>query len=147
MKYEKELPEISGNADKLEQLLKQYEQIYQQLWKLHGDKLTLLELVELKELIEKIVDHIARAQPKVMKGVADMGGKVLRFQHNDIYDEGKAEGRIEGKAEGKAEGRSITLVSDIENLMSSLSTTAEKACTLLKVPFSDYLAAKQLIGK
>lgn len=86
-----------------------------------------------------------------MKEVADMGGKVLRFQHNDIYDEGlakgEAKGRAEGKAEGLAEGESIALVQNIENLMNSLSTTVEKACSLLKVPVSDYLVAKQMIGK
>ena len=104
MKYEKALHEINENDEKLEELLNEYQWIYRHLMELQREgSLTQYDVSELRLLIEMLLDYIAAKEMKIRKGVTDMGGRVLVFPHDKVYDEGKAAGMAIGKLEAKKE--------------------------------------------
>lgn len=80
MKYEKSLRQINEDKKRLSQLL-----------------------AELKVLIEMLLNYIAAKEDNIRKGVADMGGRVLIFPHDYVYDAGIAEGENRGENRGKTE--------------------------------------------
>ena len=106
MKYEKALHEINEDDEKLGELLKEYQWIYRHLMELQREgSLTQYDVSELRLLIEMLLDYIAAKEMKIRKGVTDMGGRVLVFPHDKVYDEGKAAGMAVGKSQGKLEAK------------------------------------------
>ncbi len=106
IKYEKTLHDINENDEKLQELLREYQWIYSRLMELQREgSLTQYDVSELRLLMEMLLDYIAVKEEKIRKGVIDMGGKVLVFPHDKVYDEGIAAGMVTGIAVGKSQGR------------------------------------------
>lgn len=106
MKYEKSLRQINEDKKRLGQLLAEYQQIYRGLVQLEQERvLTQYDVAELKALIEMLLNYIAAKEDNIRKGVADMGGRVLIFPHDYVYDAGIAEGENRGENRGKTEAK------------------------------------------
>ena len=112
MRYEESAHTIGKDSEKLQGLLKEYENIRINLEK----ELSLAgrsELyTDLNKLIVRISDYIFRKEEKVRKEVDEiMGGKVLQLESERLREEGmvigEARGKAIGKAIGKAEGEAI----------------------------------------
>ena len=108
MRYEESAHTIGKDSEKLQGLLKEYENIRINLEK----ELSLAgrsELyTDLNKLIVRISDYIFRKEEKVRKEVDEiMGGKVLQLESERLREEGMVIGEARGKAIGKAEGEAI----------------------------------------
>lgn len=135
MRYEESLPDIEKDDTKLRQLLDEYGQIYNNLCNMRNNHtISNYDFTELKELIETIMEHVAAKEERIQKGVKDMGGKVLEFEHDVLIRE-TAE-----KSEAKL------LTNNIETIMKNLNIPLEKACELLDTTVDDYQKAKLLIS-
>ncbi len=91
MRYEKQLPTINRDTEKLRTLLKEYEDIRDALSRgLKADKDSAL-FIDLVKLILRISDYFLESEEAVKKGVADvMGGKVLQLESERLLAEGAA---------------------------------------------------------
>jgi len=138
MRYEDSLPVIEEDREKLERFLKEYRAIYQKLNEMKScHQLSDYEFTELKQLINQIVEFVARREEKIRKGVEHMGGRVLEFEHDILMRQSEVRGEARGKAEQK--------VLSIETLSKNCHVTVEKACGLLGISMSDYLEAKNML--
>lgn len=144
MKYEKMLPEIEANDEKLLHLLKEYQSIYNRLWSMRNHhNLSEYDFAELKSLIEIILEHVAGNEKRILEGVKKMGGKVLEFEHDRLIRQGETRGEVRGEARGSAR----SLVNNVESIMRTLHVSLEKACELLETTVNEYQKARQLISK
>lgn len=91
MRYEKQLPAINRDTERLCALLKEYEDIRDALSRgLKADKDSAL-FIDLVKLILRISDYFLESEEAVKKGVADvMGGKVLQLESERLLAEGAA---------------------------------------------------------
>lgn len=136
MRYEETLEGINGDAVRLEELLEEYRSIYQKLRELRvGNQITNYDFTELKELIEKIMNHIAANESNIRKGVKEMGGKVLEFEHDILMRESEAHGEAKG------------IVNSVNSIMKKLNISLAKACELVDTTVDDYQKARSLITK
>lgn len=104
MRYEDSLHEINEDDEKLGNLLTEYQEIYSRLWTLKRERqISLYDVMELRTLIELLVNYLARTEQKIREGVIGMGGRVLTFPHDTVYEEGIAVGEACGKAWEKRE--------------------------------------------
>ena len=106
MRYEDTAHTIGEDSEKLQGLLKEYENIRINLEKeLSIDGRSEL-YTDLNKLIVKISDYIFRKEEKVRRGVDEvMGGKVLQLESERLREEGMAIGEIKGEARGKVIGK------------------------------------------
>ena len=131
MRYEESLPDIEKDDMRLGQLLDEYRKIYSNLCNMRKNHtISNYDFTELKELIETIMEHVAAKEERIQKGVKDMGGKVLEFEHDHLM----------------RQSESKRLVKDIETIMQTLNIPLEKACELLDTTVDDYQKAKLLIS-
>ena len=144
MRYESALPEIEEDEEKLQKLLEEYRRIYQELSALRDQhRLSDYDFMELKRLIETIIDHLAYGKEKVKKGVHDMGGKVLEFEHDILMRESEARGELKGEKIGDAK----RLVKNVESIMRTLGLSLEKACEAMETTIGEYTKAKEQLWK
>ncbi len=142
MRYEAVLKEIEEDEEKLRDFLGEYQCIYQKLNALRDcHQLSDYDFTELKRLIETIVNHLAYGKEKIQKGVRDMGGKVLEFEHDILMRESEARGVLKGQERGDAR----RLVKNVESIMRTLDLSLEKACEAMETTVEDYTKAKHLI--
>ena len=152
MRYESILPEIEENAEKLQKLLEEYRCIYQELGALRDQhRLSDYDFTELKRLIETIIDHLAYGKEKVKKGVHDMGGKVLEFEHDILMKESETRGELKGEKIGILKGEKIgdakRLVKNVESIMRTLGLSLDKACEAMETTIGEYTKAKEQLLK
>lgn len=103
MRYEDAAHTIGGDSEKLQGLLKEYEDIRINLEKELSTAGRSELYTDLNKLIIRISNYIFREEEKVRKGVDEvMGGKVLQLESERLREEGMAIGKAEGKAEGEA---------------------------------------------
>ena len=162
MRYEAVLPEIEVDKEKLRGFLEEYRRIYQKLEVLRSQhRLSDYDFMELKQLIETIINHLAYGKERIRKGVHDMGGKVLEFEHDILMRESEARGVLKGEKIGVLKGEKIgelrgveigekrgdarTLVKNVESIMRTLGLSLEKACEAMETTVEDYTKAKHMI--
>ncbi len=134
MRYETVLSELEKEDEKLQELLTEYQHIYQKPGVLCDENvISAYDFMELKHLMEAIVDHVAFRQKRIRKGVHDMGGKILEFEHDILMKQ----------SETKGEARE--LVKNVEAIMRTLKLSLEKACEAMETTVGDYTKAKHLI--
>lgn len=103
MRYEYAAHTIGEDSEKLQGLLKEYEDIRINLEKELSTAGRSELYTDLNKLIIRISNYIFREEEKVRKGVDEvMGGKVLQLESERLREEGMAIGKAEGKAEGEA---------------------------------------------
>ena len=103
MRYEDAAHTIGEDSEKLQGLLKEYEDIRINLEKELSTAGRSELYTDLNKLIIRISNYIFREEEKVRKGVDEvMGGKVLQLESERLREEGLAIGKAEGKAEGEA---------------------------------------------
>ena len=103
MRYEDASHTIGEDSEKLQGLLKEYEDIRINLEKELSTAGRSELYTDLNKLIIRISNYIFREEEKVRKGVDEvMGGKVLQLESERLREEGMAIGKAEGKAEGEA---------------------------------------------
>lgn len=103
MRYEDAAYTIGEDSEKLQGLLKEYEDIRINLEKELSTAGRSELYTDLNKLIIRISNYIFREEEKVRKGVDEvMGGKVLQLESERLREEGMAIGKAEGKAEGEA---------------------------------------------
>lgn len=103
MRYEDAAHTIGKDSEKLQGLLKEYEDIRINLEKELSTAGRSELYTDLNKLIIRISNYIFREEEKVRKGVDEvMGGKVLQLESERLREEGMAIGKAEGKAEGEA---------------------------------------------
>lgn len=146
MRYEAVLPEIEEDEEKLQIFLEEYRQIYQELGALRDQcRISDYDFTELKQLIKTVIDHLASGKIRIQKGVHDMGGKVLEFEHDILMKESEAKGEKKGVKLGETRGEARELVKNVESIMRTLRLPLEKACEAMETTVGDYTKAKQLI--
>ena len=115
MRYEDAAHTIGEDSEKLQGLLKEYEDIRINLEKELSTAGRSELYTDLNKLIIRISNYIFREEEKVRKGVDEvMGGKVLQLESERLREEGMAIGKAEGKAEGESRIRALIncLISD-----------------------------------
>ena len=138
MRYEAALSDIEKEEKKLQELLTEYERIYQELGALCGrSEISAYDYTELNDLILTIMDHVAYRQKRIRKGVHSMGGKVLEFEHDILMRESETKGEIKGEAR--------ELVKNVDAIMRNLKLSLEKACEVMETTVGEYMKAKHLI--
>ena len=106
MRYEKELPGISGEPSRLKKLVREYEEIRKQLGNLlaGGEKADLY--LRLMEVVKEISDYVLRQEKPAQKRIGDiMGGKVLELEVDRMLARGRQQILEEGRRTGLEEGR------------------------------------------
>ena len=154
MRYEAVLKEIEEDEEKLRDFLGEYQCIYQKLNALRDcHQLSDYNFTELKQLIETIISHLAYGKEKIQKGVRDMGGKVLEFEHDILMRESEARGVqkgerigiLKGESRGVKIGEARRLVENVESIMRTLGLSLEKACEAMETTVEEYTNAKRLV--
>lgn len=103
LRYEKELAEMEADTAKRKELIDSYKEILIKLHELCDAGLTNFEAVKIRDCIIRILNWVAKTEPKIKKEVRDMCGKVIRTKVDDVYDSALKKGHKEGHAEGKKE--------------------------------------------
>ena len=99
MRYEDAAHTIGEDSEKLQGLLKEYEDIRINLEKELSTAGRSELYTDLNKLIIRISNYIFREEEKVRKGVDEvMGGKVLQLESERLREEGMAIGKAEGEA-------------------------------------------------
>lgn len=100
MRYEKQLPDIYGNMQKLNMLLEEYEEIRKGLEAELYDEGKSVLYEDLIKLIVLISDYIIKSQEIRERLGAVMGGKVLELESERLLRIGREEGLEKGREEG-----------------------------------------------
>ena len=83
---------------------------------------------------------------KTEKGEYNMC-QAIREMMEDSRMEGIAEGEARGEARGRSEGSASQIIEIIENIMSELQCSLEKACKVAGKTVSEYRQSEQICGK
>lgn len=154
MRYEEKLLQIQENEEALAQFLAEYRKLYETLYDLKCSReITDYEFTELKQLILKIVNWVAWENEVIRKGVEQMGGKVLEFEHDILMRESEARGVAIGEARGVAigmergekSGEAKQTVALIESFARNAKVSIEEACRMADIPVSVYRNAKTIL--
>lgn len=138
IEYDFLLPKIEQNKVKLKRLLDEYGNIYQNLDILRRrQQISEYDLAELKQLIRIILCHVASGNKQIQKGISEMGGKVLEFEHDILMKQ--------GEARGEAKGEARELVKNVDTIMRTLKMSFEEACEAMEITAGEYTRAKKLI--
>lgn len=136
MRYEKEAEELEKDSEKLQVLLREYEEI-----RFHLERELLQEgqsclYADLIVLIMKIVDYIFRGRKEVRKGMGDiMGGKVLELESERLMNEGRQRGIAEGRQWGILAGKVLAYMDaglQIETIMEKMKLSREEIEKILE---------------
>ena len=126
--YEKDLPDINGDSEKLIELTEFYRRIMGKLDELQAEgELSSFACGVIISLTHKVLYKLTMKQEAVQQKVGDiMGGKVLDLPIIRVYHDGLAEGEAKGEAKGEAERAKLqeendSLKKEIERLKASMS--------------------------
>ena len=138
-RFEKQFPKMKEHNLELDGLEKDYIRIKDEIGKLEeSGQLDSYSKAALRNMIENVVQNLARKYPAVQEGVKTiMGGKVLDYEAKQIkrsgIEEGLKAGLAKGRAEGREEGQLENLILNLKNLMENLCVSADEAMRLLNV--------------
>ena len=119
LKFEKQLNLINQNPKLLEGFISEYQSIYNRLLELKESNIIDANyLYNLVLLTKHLTIIVAGTAENIKKEVENMGGKVLRFELDDVWeaelDIGIKEGRLEGNKEGMLEGKCTKVIMQIQ---------------------------------
>ncbi|MBQ7776846.1 MAG: hypothetical protein IJ379_13095 [Lachnospiraceae bacterium] len=139
IRYEKTLPDICEDSQKLNMLLKEYEDIRNRLEiELYDEGKSVL-YEDLMKLIILISDYMIKSQ-EVRERFGDvMGGKVLELESERLLRIGREEGRQEGREEGREEGAMITIIA----MYRGGKVTLEEASSFLGISVEDFVVKEK----
>lgn len=99
-------------------------------------KLTFDKYLLITDMIRKVADNLSEKYGNARKEIDEiMGGKILEFKGERIYNEGREEGKKEGKKEGKIE----ELLGLAYDKAMTVEAAAERAETKYHVSKSDFM--------
>lgn len=81
----------------------------------------------------------------IRKGVEQMGGKVLEFEHDILMRESEARGVAIGMERGEKSGEAKQTVALIESFARNAKVSIEEACRMADIPVSVYRNAKTIL--
>ena len=105
--HEERFEEYERDAEKLEALKREYEQIKNRLEEfMAAGVISEYEKCTIMDMSNKVLEHIAQKYEAVRKGVRTvMGGKILEYEAKTILKKGREEGWEAGREEGWEAGR------------------------------------------
>ncbi len=151
---EKFLQDLHAKGYNIMRFLEEYRHIYRELGALHDQhQISDYDFTELKQLMEIVINHLAFGKIRIQKGIRDMGGKVLEFEHDILMKDSEARGIIKGEKRGEERGEqrgekrgeAKALVKNVESIMKTLKLSLEKACEAMETTVGDYTKAKQMM--
>ncbi len=144
------MQDLHAKGYNIMRFLEEYRHIYRELGALHDQhQISDYDFTELKQLMEIVINHLAFGKIRIQKGIRDMGGKVLEFEHDILMKESEARGIIKGEKRGEQRGEkrgeAKALVKNVESIMKTLKLSLEKACEAMETTVGDYTKAKQMM--
>lgn len=128
MRYEKELPDLAKNPEKISRLLAEYKKIRFQLKSALPDDRDAAVLTRLAELTERISDYILKSEQTLKERIGDiMGGKVLELETDKILAQAHEKGLSEGREQGLEQGLEKATLRFVENMLAE-NEPLEKIC-------------------
>ena len=102
---EKELKAFDKGTEHRTKVIGSVSELLDYVNKLYGEgKLACDKYLLLTDMIQKVADHLSVKYGNARKELDEiMGGKILEFRGESIFNKGKEEGREEGKEEGKVD--------------------------------------------
>ncbi|MDD6428359.1 MAG: hypothetical protein PUF90_02635 [Lachnospiraceae bacterium] len=86
------------------------------------------------DMMKKVTDNLSSRYSKARKELDEiMGGKILQFRGEELYNEGREEGRVEGRKEGREEGTIGTLIKLAFDHTLPADVAADRAESMCKV--------------
>lgn len=128
MRYENSSKEIPLKPEEKRQIHEEYHKIWEAV-----HTLPCYEQKELFGLVEAILDSYKSLDKDVKEDVISMGGAILEFDHDKIYEEGKEEGRERGRKEGREEGKFEAAYN-----LEELGYNEETICDMLRLDLGGY---------
>ena len=89
MRYEKELGTLDKNEERLKELLKEYDNICNKLWKVLENNVDSELYGDLIGYILEIMDYMLRSQKKARKEMSKMGGQILKSYTEKTFKAGE----------------------------------------------------------
>lgn len=134
MRYENRLSEICKDAEKAEQLQREYLEIRERLERFVGEDKGIL-YVELISHMKRVTDHILKQEPEMRERMEEiaMGGQVYETLTEKLLAQGHAEGHVEG------------VFFSVGRLVKSGRYSEEEACALLDVNHDEYLKFRESV--
>ena len=94
----------------------------------------------LTDMIKKVADSLSMHYDKARKELDDlMGGKILEFKGERIYNQGREEGREEGRKEGREEGKIEDLLDLAYDNIIPADVAASRAETRYNISKNDFM--------
>ena len=120
--YEKHLKEYEGDAARLTELQRSFNQIRMRLEELAAEgEINEYEKCTILDMSRKVIRGVTARYQQVQKGIGDvMGGRVLEYEAKTILRQGIQQGRQEGRQEGQ-------LFTYVELIRDGLITLSEAA--------------------
>ena len=104
------------------------------------EKIAFDKYLLLTDMIQKVADSLSVKYDNARKELDEvMGGKILEFRGESIFNKGKEEGREEGREEGKEEGKVDELLDLAYDGTLPVDVAAKRAETKYKVSKEDFM--------
>lgn len=133
LRYEKELLQINESKERLRELSRDYESIYEYLKKLEAEKeISESYLYNLIQLTQRLVEVVAKKAGNVKKEVNTMGGKVLELESEKLIEIGMERGIQQ-------------VTKSISGVMNKFGLSFEEACNVCDVPPEEYELYRKLV--
>lgn len=140
MRYENSSREIYLKPEEKKQLHEEYHKILEAV-----NTLSSYEQGELMRLIETVLDNYESLDKDVKEDVISMGGTILEFDHDKIYQEGISIGEVRGETRGQKIGEKIGEGrGETKGMFKAVYTlevkgyNEETACDMIDVNLEDY---------
>lgn len=137
MRYENSSREIYLKPEEKIQIHEEYHKILEAV-----NTLSCYEQGELMKLIETVLDNYESLDKDVKEDVINMGGTILEFEHDKIYQEGISKGEKIGEARGEGRGETKGMFKAVYTLETK-GYNEETACDMVDVKLEDYRRFKE----
>ena len=99
IRFEERLSQIDSDADKLNELKAEYQELYEELVELSEKEEIARDYVyDIISLTEKIIEYVAGDMENVKREVKQMGGNVLKLDREILIEEAETRGETRGEA-------------------------------------------------
>ena len=102
IRFEKRLAQINADADQLNELKAEYQELYEEIAELaEREEVTRDYLHDIICLTEKITEHIAKDMENVKREVKQMGGNIIKLDREILVEEAEQRGEKVGIEKGE----------------------------------------------